>query len=130
VNEVVVFDDAEALVIAHLTGVLSGVLVTAEVPETKPTSFMTVQRIGGIQQNLVTDGPLLVFQAWATDKATAYDLAKLARAYVYAMPGNSFNGTWVYKVTEVGGLGYFPDPTSEMRRYQFTVQMRTRGTAL
>jgi hypothetical protein len=125
-----VFDDAEALVVQHLTGVLTGVLVTTDVPENKPDTFLTVQRIGGIQQNRVMDGPLLVFQAWANTKADAYDLAKLARAYVFAMPGNSYSGTWVYKVSEVGGVGYLPDPDSSLPRYQFTVQMRTRGTAL
>lgn len=130
-TELIVFDDAEALTIQHLLTVVSDAHISSDAPAPLPARLVTIQRVGGTKQNLVTDGPLLIIQTWSKDKGDAYDLCKLVRAHIDAMPGNSVAGTWVYKVTEVGGVAYFPDPDSrDYARYQFTVQLRLRGSSI
>lgn len=129
-TELIVFDDAEALAIGYLSGVLTGTLISSDVPAPRTGPVVTVLRAGGNRQNLISDGALLVFQAWADTKEEAYDLIKLVRAHVHAMPGNSINGTWVYKVTEASGPIYLPEPDDKTPRYQFTAQLRLRGTAI
>lgn len=130
-TEIITFPDAEALTVLHLMSVVTGAYVSSDAPDPLPARLVTIQRVGGTKQNLVTDAPLLIIQAWSRDKGDAYDLCKLVRAHVDAMPGNTYSGTWVYGVTEVGGVAYFPDPVNtDYARYQFTVQMRTRGTAI
>lgn len=129
-TELIVFADAESLTVQQLKVALTNAHISSDVPTPLPDPLVTIQRVGGAVQNLVTDAPVLIVQAWSKDKATAHDLCMLARAHIHAMPGTTVNGTWVYKVTEVGGPGYFPDPDTSTPRYQFTVQMRTRGTAI
>lgn len=129
-TELIVFADAEALTVQHLKAALTTAHISSDVPAPLPDPLVTIQRVGGPRQNLVTDGAVLIIQAWSKDKATAHDLCMLARAHIHAMPGTTVGSTWVYKVTEVGGPGYLPDPDTNTPRYQFTVQLRTRGTAV
>lgn len=128
-SEIIAFPDAEGVLVNFLNGVLD-VPVSTRVPSPRPASFVRVVRVGGSRRDLVTDGPLLVFEAWAATETAAADLARLARAYVGSLPGQSVNGVWVYRVVEAGGTQSFPDPATDSPRYQFTVQIYTRGAVL
>ena len=128
-TEIIAFPDAEALAIAYLTERL-GVPVSTKVPNPRPNEFVKVTRVGGSKVRLNADSATLVFECWGATTISASDLGRMARAYVHAMPGNDVNGKWVYKVTEVGGLAFFPDPNTDLPRYQFTVSIDLKGEAL
>lgn len=129
-TELITFPDVELLMVQHLDAVLNDAYVCTDVPDPRPAVIVTIQRVGGIRRNLVTDTALMSIQAWAPNKAGSYDLLKLVRAHIHAMPGNQISGSWIYKVVEVGGPIFLPDPESEAPRYQFTVQVWTRGTKI
>lgn len=128
-TEAIAFPDAEALAITHLKPLL-GVTVSTRVPSPRPETFVRVVRVGGTRRDLISDRPMLVFECWAASSTAASDLARRARAYVGALPGQSVNGVWVYRVDEIAGPQSFPDPVSGSPRYQFTVQVALRGEAL
>lgn len=101
------------------------------VPNPRPSTFVTLQRVGGIRRNLVVDEPSIAVEAWAASEAAAYDLAALVRGIVYSAAGQPVGdvGT-IYSVNEVGGLTSLPDPTSAQHRYTFTVAVAVRGAAI
>ena len=117
--EVIVFPDAVQLVCDHLRTQLAPTPVVSRVPTTRPASFVKVERVGGVRRNLVTDEPTLTVEAWAATEQAAQDLCQLARAHIYAMPGDG----QVYRVTEIGGPVLLPDPLSDQPRYTFTVAL-------
>lgn len=120
---VVIFPDAVEVIIGHLADVLDDP-VEPRVPNPRPDRFLTVQRVGGARRTIVTDAPLLAFEAWAQSDQDAHDLAQLARAHVHALVG-----TAVYLVEEAGGPALLPDPESHQSRYVFTVAVHLRGEA-
>lgn len=129
-TELIAFEDAEALTIQHLASVVTDAHVSSDVPSPIPALLVTVERAGGSRQDLVTDAPLLIIQAWASTKPDAYDLIKVVRAHVHAMRGAYINGVQVYRVTEAAGPAFLPDPDTNSPRYQITVQLRLRGNPL
>lgn len=131
-GEVIVFPDAEALAITYLKAHISNVTIATKVPDPRPTNgkLIKVTRVGGSKLRLNADSPVLVFECWGSTTIEASELARLARAYVDAMAGEKVNGVWVFKVREVGGPAYFPDPDSSLPRYQFSVAIDMKGVAL
>lgn len=130
----VLFPDAVELTIGYLRDALDArdddTPATKDVPDPRPSLFLTVQRLGGPRIDVVTDGPQLSFEAWGDDNAAAHDLAQLARALVLGMAGRTVNGTPVYRVDELAGVNELPDPVSHQPRYTFGVIVHVRGTAL
>lgn len=129
-TEAVAFPDVEALAVTYLTGRLSGVPVSTRVPHPRPAKFVRVSRVGGTSPNRVTDAALVIVKCWAATEPEAADLARTVRAYVGAMAQTSVGSDYVRRIREVAGPQAFPDPASESPRYQFTVQIDTRGVAL
>lgn len=133
-TEVVAFDDIEALVTAYLRAELGArgdaAKVSTKVPNPRPPRLVRVTRNGGTADWPVTDRPLVVVQCWDAEIVAASDLARLARALLWALPGDSTFGGPVRKVTELAGPAYFPDPTSAFPRYQFSAEVNIRGRAL
>ncbi|MDQ0793560.1 hypothetical protein [Streptomyces sp. B1I3] len=129
-TEVILFPDAEGLVIAYLKTKISGVTIATKVPNPRPSKLIKVTRVGGTKLRLNADSPVLAFECWGSTSVEASDLAKYARAYVDAMAGEKVNGVWVFKVREVGGIANFPDPDSDSPRYQFSVAIDTKGATL
>lgn len=128
-SEPIVFPDVEALLVRVLPS-LVGVSVSTKVPHPRPDSFVRVKRVGGGRRDLVTDEPIVVVECWAADEVAASYLGRTTHAHVYALAQTSHDGDYVRAVREVGGLQSFPDPLSKTPRYQFTVQMQTRGVPL
>lgn len=124
--ETIVFPDAVSIVCDHLRTELSPTPAVSRVPTTRPDTFVRVQRVGGVRRNLVTDEATLTVEAWAATEQAAHDLSQLARAHVYAMPGDGD----VYRVTEISGPSLLPDPLSDQPRYSFTVAVATVGAAV
>lgn len=52
-----------------------GVPVLWEVPNPRPSSFVTVERTGGQRDSVVVDRPVLAIQCWAASRAEASRLA-------------------------------------------------------
>lgn len=131
-GEVIAFPDAEALAVSFLRSKIAGVYIATRIPTDRPENgkIIKVTRVGGSKLRLNTDSPMLVFECWALTPVEASELARQARAYVNAMAGETVNGVWVFKVREVGGPAYFPDPDSTSPRYQFSVAIDMKGVAL
>lgn len=129
-GEVIAFPDAEALVITYLKTKIAGVYVSTKIPDPRPTKLIKVTRVGGSKLRLNADSPLLVFECWGSNSVEASDLCRQARAYVDAMAGDTVSGVWVFRVREVGGPAYFPDPDTNSPRYQFSVAIDMKGVAL
>lgn len=123
------FPDAERIIIDYLAARV-GVPVSLTVPNPRPASFVIVQRVGGPRLNLVADNATLVIEAWAASPTAAKTILGVARAHVLAMRRQVVAGVPVYRVDELGGPGYLPDPDSAQARYTLTVQVALRGAAL
>ena len=123
-TEVIVFPSVQATLVAALKAVLT-VPVSTKVPAQRPASFVRLVRVGGSRPNLVTDRSIVTFECWAADEPAAERLGALTSAHVYALAPDT-----VRRVKEAAGLQSFPDPLSETPRYQFTLQIDTRGAAL
>lgn len=126
------FPDGVAVVRAYLREALvdrgEDVPVGTRVPSPRPARFVRLERVGGTRLDLVTDRPRIDVHCWAVDDDSAIDLAQLARALLFAMPG--WRGAVAYDVSEVGGPNTLPDPTSEQPRVVFAVEVSLRGKAL
>lgn len=129
-TDAVIFPDIEALLVAHLKPLVAPAPVVTRVPATRPAVFLKLTRVGGPRRDLITDRPMVVFEAWATDRAAASDLGRRAEAYVFALAQTEHPLGYVRAVGEVGGLQWFPDPESGTPRFQFTAQLDTRGVPL
>lgn len=125
-TEIVVFPDVEGILVRALPSLL-GVPVSTRVPPKRPASFVRVRRVGGTKPNRVTDAALVVVECWAATEPEAERLAARANAYVFALAQTEHDGDYVRRVREVAGPQAFPDPITESPRYQFTVQIDTRG---
>lgn len=125
----IVFPDAEGLLVDHLRDALS-VPVSTKVPNPRPDTFVRLSRVGGLRRDFFTDSPMVVFEAWGATEVIAHDLGSEARSRVYALAGELLGETQVYAVREVGGLQAYPDPATESPRYQFTASLDLRGTEI
>lgn len=133
----VVMPDAVALVIDYLRPLLAGVqaggaTVTVTLDTTLPDNldgvlpFVEVTRLGGgTAIEYVTEHPSLDLACYAADKATAHDVAQLARAYLHTMRGATLPGVRVYDLTDTS-LADVPDPTNYLPRFLLTVALLVR----
>lgn len=124
--DLLVMPAAERLVIDHLNAAMVEP-VSLTIPNPRPATFLTVQRTGGPRLNLVADNATLTLEAWGNGPTTAERLLARARALMLAMRGQVIAGVSVYRVAEVGGPGFLPDPDSTQARYTMTVQVALRG---
>lgn len=126
-TELIIFPDVEGLVITYLKDALAGTPVSTKVPDSRPSRFIKATVVGGNNARLNADSAMVTFQCWEADSVKASLLARTARAHIHAMAGNQVNGTWVYKVRDVGIPAYSPDPNTNAPRYQFTVLIDVKG---
>lgn len=130
---VIVMPDAVAVVVGYLRPALAAagepVPVVSRVPSDRSKKFVRVQRVGGLQQTVVSDRPRLDIHAWADTESGAADLVALVRGLLGAMPGVR-GGVPVYRVTEVGGPQWLPDSESSSPRYAIAVEIHMRGRVL
>lgn len=126
--EAIAFPDAEAVLVGLLNPVLD-VPVRTRVQNPRDESFVRLVRTGGARRDLVADSALVVFECWAPTEPEAAELARLCRARVHALARQDTSPT-VYRVVEVGGPAYNPDPSAGVPRYTFSAQVDIRGAAL
>lgn len=111
--------DVEAALISFLQ-TKTGVATFADVPNPRPTEFLTVERTGGPRTDLVVDNPMIAVQCWSTSRARASQLARVVDA---ALALFAFE-PHVHKV-ERTSLYNFPDEQGSQARYQLVVQIKT-----
>lgn len=129
--ELIVFPDAVAALVDHLSAVLAPTEAHTEVPSPRPANFVTLRRVGGVRRSLVVDEPSIAVEAWGPNEGAATDLAQLARAVIHAAVGASFpNVGTIYRVVEFAGPASLPDPDSDQARVTFTVAVSVRGRAV
>lgn len=124
--EVVVFGDVEAAVITWLKPRLAPVKASTEVPSTRPTEFVKVSLTGGYDPNLITERPQLTFECWAATSIRASEICRTVKANVRSMEGETVTGVFVREVRQVGGPTSFPDPATNLPRYQYTAELNCR----
>jgi hypothetical protein len=133
-SEVIAFPDAEAVVVTGLSDALTArgrnAYVSTRTPNPRQPDMVRVSRTGGARRDLVTDQPMVTVECWGEDEPSASDLARLCRALVWSWGGSAAAGAWIRAVREVGGVVSLPDPATALPRYQFTVQLDTRGEAI
>lgn len=130
--EVIIYPDVAEKATTWLTAQLPGqgsaaVVGTFYPADSDGLDVVVVRRVGGVRRNLVTDAATVTVEAYADSEADAHDLAQIARGLVHAMAGGGVAG--VYRVDEVGGLGYLPDPVNDRHRYTITMEIAARGVA-
>lgn len=129
-SEVVVFGDPEAAAISWLNPHLDPVEVSTEVPATRPAEFVKVSLTGGGDPNVVTELAQLTFECWAKDSVRASEMCRTVKALVRAMAGQIVNGVFVRSVRTVGAPVSFPDPATDLPRYQYTAELNCRYQSL
>lgn len=129
-NEVIVFKDSVAAACTWLDGDLgTGVGISGKVPKDRPAQFVKVTLTGNHRVDLAYREAQLTFECWAPSDSEASDLAELAYARMFAVAGETINGSHVRKVVHIGGPSNFEDPQSQSSRYQFTIGVQYRGYA-
>lgn len=130
----VLFPPADTVVIAALHLALTARADTATVvsfvPDQRPDRFVVIRRTGGPRRDPIVDNAQITIDCWDATDVDAHDLAQLVRALIGAMPGHTYNGVAVYRVTEASGPALLPEPNTALPRYTFTVQIAMRGTAV
>lgn len=130
----VLFPDATAVVIDHLTDTLpdygESCPIHKNTPDPRPSRFVQVFRTGGPRHNLVVDGAQLTIECWADTAAEAADLASLVRAALLAVRSDVVGTVTFYKVDELAGPADLPDPLSQQARMTWSVIAFVRGIDL
>lgn len=135
--EAITFPDAEGVVIGYLNNLLAGrgdaARVANKVPSPRPARFVKVTRAGGGRRSLAQEDAQVTAQCWDVDSPEASELARLCRGLLAAMDINA-NGVVAHvpqgEEGEVGGVAFFPDPDTNLPRYQFTVIVRQRAQVI
>lgn len=129
-TQVIVMPDAEAVAVAFIRAALVAAgepaPVYPAVPATRPQRFVTVERLGGGRQTVVSDRAMVDVHCWGKTRAEASDLAALVRGLMGAMPGVR-SAVTVYSVTDVGAPQWLPDPASSHPRFALAFQIHIRG---
>lgn len=122
----VTYPDAQQVTVEYLRPLISPATIGVRVPSPRPSTFVTVRRVGGVAEQLF-DRPRLDLFAWAGSDAAAYDLLMQLRRHLAAMPGLR-NGVRVTQVAEFSGPIPAPDESNQPR-WLVTYEISLRGVA-
>lgn len=122
--ETVIFPDARAALISHLSDVMD-VPVSSRVPNSRPPDFIRVLHAGGAGAiNPALDDVAFTLESWSTDEGSAADRAQLIRAHL--RNAVTMDGHAVYAYNEWGPPVDLPDESGQFR-FTFTFSLRIRG---
>lgn len=106
--------DAEVLVRQWLASQLS-IPVSTEIPSTRPSEFVTVERVGGPIID-VRDKALITIKAWSTTRTKA---GQLAHTVTDALSLGAIQHPQIANV-EINSIVNYPDLDSGQARFQIT----------
>lgn len=134
-TETVAFDDAVALCVAFLKAQFASrnetAKVASKVPNPRPNRLVRVSYGGGVRADLVHDAARVTFDSWDVDEVSAAGLHRLTRAIMGSLiEGGDLSSGWTAQVKEVGNPGLYPDPDTNLPRFQFTAELLIEGTAI
>lgn len=112
----------EETIIAWLNSRGYGVKAYADVPNPRPESFITVERVGGESTQGFLDSPDVAVQFWARSR---YEAACLARDVDFDIRRNFVDGSVVTKCSR-NSLTNFPSAENEPR-YQAVYNITMYG---
>lgn len=124
---VILYGNPVAAVKAWLDARLGGVKAFADVPKTRPESFVILTPSGGSDLSPVHDRALMMVDSWGPTAAKAQDLAQLVRAHLGSLRNDRVRGVLIYTAKPLGGLVYVPDPDAAVPRYRQNWEFVTRG---
>jgi hypothetical protein len=131
VVEVLLPADGVAFAVAYLKAQYAAhgetALVGSKVRDPRPPKFTKVRLMGGYDADAARYAPMLLFECWAPDDLSAWNLGQLTFGLVDALPDLNSGCT---RVVGVGGLVEQPDPDTNTPRYVFTSQIYLRKTVL
>lgn len=113
--------NAEALLVSALGGVAGLPTVHADIPATRPSKFITVERVGGGLAD-VRDLPLVAVQCWANSR---YNASELAADVAHELRQLALTHPDIARVG-IESIVNFPDPDSKQARYQVTASLVTK----
>lgn len=119
----------ERILVAYLTPQLPDVWVATRVPNPRPERLVRVEAAGGTRQNVRQDRPRCIVQAWAQYDADllmaeVVDLLSDLQGQQITVPTREgFETVQIYSI-DIEGPANFPDPDTDMPRYQCTVEVR------
>lgn len=109
--------DVERVVAQRLMGA-TGIKAVLEVPEDRPTEFISVEMTGGTREKLFIQHASLAVQSWAQTRQRAAEIARLVEQ---AAPGLTEEPNIFRAVAN--GTYRWPDPDSRQARYQTNVEL-------
>lgn len=126
-DEVREFPMAEEVVVAALQQALDGLSDGARVSTNRtpssPARLVRVTRTGGTR-SVAEDRPIVAFECWDTTDLAAGRLAQRTRALVQALAWDPAKGSSICWLAEAGGVVRFPDPATNLPRYQHTQELQ------
>ena len=124
--ELVIFPDVEGAIIAYLEPKLPGVEVSTEVPYPRVPKMVHVEAAGGSGRGLALSRRLVIVQCWETESPDAAALSERVAAIIYAAQYDPAIPE-IRGVTSIGEPASFPDPDTDLPRYQFSASLDVRG---
>ena len=121
--------NAEAAWISYLLAL--GFTAATQVPKSRAITPGTVRlsRTGGGRPNIVQDEPQLLVEVWQPSAAAASTSAYALNQAVVDSKGTVIAPGCRVDYVDASGPVEFPDPDSELIRYQFTATVRHRLVA-
>lgn len=123
---VLLFGDIVAEVCTKLRAhsMLSGVTVADNKHDYEhPARWLYVERSDGERDRFFDDAGLL-FEARGANTDDAYDIAQIARAICWTLPGQITN---LVRVTDLAGLTRVNDPVTHESLYRFVMAFKVKG---
>ena len=95
-------------------------LVSAKMPKHRPARFVQVTRIGGYQNDPITDHARLLIECFGPDTETVEAMTATARAALRNAISTIVDGVWVRNWSNEQGPVDFPHPQIiDLDRWQF-----------
>lgn len=133
-TEAVAFPDSVALCVAFLKAQFASrgetAKVASKVPNPRPNRLVRVSYAGGVRANVGYDAPRVTFDSWDQDEVAAAALHRLTRAVMGSIEGQTIGSNWVAQAKETGNPGLYPDPDTNLPRFQFTCELIVAGDVI
>ncbi|ATW58730.1 tail terminator [Arthrobacter phage Urla] len=128
--EVVIFGDSEDILRVAVQRDLLRIdgkswPVGTKPPNPRPSEFVIIRRVGGVQRDLVTDEPTILVEVWAATETRASRVAQIIRGLIHSY--SEIDGYAILGCDEISGPVNLPDGLSAQVRYTATYVVAIRS---